>query len=386
MNRFLTVSLIACLIGTAAYGQKNVVLTSSAPYVEWLGGKPDVDDNDICLRLVFDEDMNTLTVSLSSVNSIPFGFTRSVRYGTVFNSSRKLKPERLPYKVDYAPSSVFRLHRPVRRNIGHGCKNHSFKAWLEYDGMEPVPGKSVMPDDSLVQVFKVDPAKEKATVRVRDIFMLVRKGATPRKWNKFNITEYQDAHSEYEIVFSRNPCRGQDEQIAAMNALYQEVSGTLQTLSGSFPEGIALTLADLETFQNLRNKLLQRFTRKETETECPELQEAVDKYNLCVDSLLNMTCTLSEENKMEFVRNFESGVEGINSDNLLSYARQLDQLTASWRMEKSKAARQSIKLQCERIISEASKATIGRRIVTDEDRNALHIFIEAKNYYTNVCR
>ena len=64
----------------------------------------------------------------------------------------------------------------------------------------------------------------------------------------------------------------------------------------------------------------------------------------------------------------------------------IEQISASWRMETSKAARQSIKLQCERIISEASKATIGRRIVTDEDRNALHIFIEAKNYYTNVCR
>ena len=83
---------MACCL---SYGQKVAVVRNSVPYMEWLGGKPEVDDRDMRLCLAFDEDRNTLTVSLNSTNSLLFAFPRGVLYDNAFHGGNKLKAEHL---------------------------------------------------------------------------------------------------------------------------------------------------------------------------------------------------------------------------------------------------------------------------------------------------
>lgn len=375
-----------CLACPLLSGQKVVAVKDSEPYMELLGGKPDMDERDLRLCFSFDEDENTLTVSLYSSNSMLFAFPRSVLYDNAFHRGSKLRPERLPYKADLAPGAVLRISGPVRRSLRPNKKTHSFRAWLEYDRMDPVSTGFAIPSDSLVQVFRVSPSVQDVAIRLRELLFLERKGSSPSKWNKFNLTEYEDLNLEYTVVIARNPCRGLDGKIAEVNDIHAQASADLAALAAEFPDGMTRSLDGLALFQGSRNELLAKYARMDAATPCPKLSEAIGSYNACVDSLINMTCIIPDEFKNELVTSLDPTVKRIDAEGLLYRARMLDELTAQWQLETSKSAKLSIRQQCEKLIDEASALAIGRKVVTDGDRKALNVFVQAKEYYTKVCK
>lgn len=386
MRRLSSVLLAICMACCLSYGQKVAVVRNSVPYMEWLGGKPEVDDRDMRLCLAFDEDRNTLTVSLNSTNSLLFAFPRGVLYDNAFHGGNKLKAEHLPYKAELAPGTVVRISGPLRRSLRPNVRAHAFRAWLEYDRMDPVPVESKIPSDSLVQVFRVSPSEQDVTIRLKDVFFLSRKGSSPAKWGKFKMTGYKDLNLEYTVVIERDPCRGMADRISAVNGMRAEASGELAALLKVFPNGVARSLDGLDEFQSRRNDLLAKYSRINEETSCPEYSKAVASYNACVDSLVNLTCRIPAEYKNELVTSFDPTVKRIDAEGLLYRARLLDELTAQWQLETRKSAKLSIRQQCDKLIDEAAALAIGRRVITDADRKALDVFIQAKDYYTKVCK
>ena len=55
-------------------------------------------------------------------------------------------------------------------------------------------------------------------------------------------------------------------------------------------------------------------------------------------------------------------------------------------MEESKSAKLSIVRQCENLIDEAGRSTVGHGMLSDDDRKALNSFIQAKEYFYRTCR
>lgn len=386
MKKILSILLIAFSFCCTALAQKEVVVSEAKPHLELLGGKPDVDTYDLRLCISFNEDANTLQVSLSSTNSDIFGFKHNVVYGNVFRHRRRLGFEKLPYKVDFDPATSLRMSRGVKKQMKPNVKKHNVKPWLEYDGMEAQKAEEMFPSDSLVQTFKLDPSTQSVNIRLRECFVIERKGSTGRRWNKFSMNYLQNLSNEYVVVVKRNPCRKLAGQIDSVQTMHRILSIACKQLSIGFPDGKAKTLQELESFQMLRNDLLKTYPKMNTDTACPDLARVAEEYNICVDSLLNMTCTIPDEFRADVVKQLGSGIERVDADGLLYCSRMLDDLVAEWQMEKNKTARLSIIQQCNKIIDNGTAMAIGRRVVTDADRKALEVFAQAKEHFRKTCR
>ena len=381
--------LCLCILVSAAYGQKRVVVSASQPYVEWLGGTPDMDSHDMCLRISFDDATCALKVSLSSANSRLFAFhSGGLVYRDIFGCCRRVKPEKLPYKTAYDPSNKFIMTGHSRKTLGPGFKEAIFHSWVESSGATPVSGEYTMPEDSLLQVFKIASAAKEIDlmIRLRDIFFIEHHGSSPVALRRHYLASHRDLKTEYDVTVLRDPCFGKEDQIAAVKARHNEASLAINGLEKTYPEGKVLSLADFENFQNTKNAILKEYTKMDSVADCPCLKDAIDAYNVCIDSLLNMCCTISDDSRMEIVQNLGLGLQRIDAGWLYHCARQIDELTAQWCVEKSKAAKLSIARQCEKLIDEAGISTIRHGVLNDDDRKALNSFIQAKEYFYRTCR
>lgn len=386
MKRLFSILAVTFSFCCTALAQKEIIVSETEPYMEWLGGKPDVNSYDMRLYVGFNEDANTLTVSLSSMNAELFGFKHNIIYGNVFHGNRKLGFEKLPYKVELDPSTSLQLSKGLKRQIKPNAKMHNFQPWLEYDGMDAQKSSETFPSDSLVQTFRLEPSAQRVTIRLKDCFATERKGSSGKQWNKFSINYYKNLDAEYVIFIQRDPCRKSAAQIDSVVAMHRILSIAHDQLCASFPEGTAKSLQELETFQELRNDLLKSFSKMSANTSCSKLARAINEYNACVDSVLNMTCIIPEEYKSEIVTMIGTNVERIDADGLLYCSRMIDELVAEWLMEENRTAKLSIIQQCNKIIDNGTAMAIGRRVVTDADRKALEVFAQAKEHFRRTCK
>lgn len=381
--------LCLCASFSATYGQKRVVVSASQPYVEWLGGTPDMDSHDMCLRISFNDSTSTLRVSLSSANSRLFAFhSGGLVYKDIFGCCRRLKPEKLPYRVTYDPTNRFFMTGYSRMTLGPGFKESILQSWIESSGATPVREEYTMPEDSLVQVFRIEsPAKEiDMMLRLRDIFFIEHHGSSPAAMKRHYLANRKDLKTEYDVTVLRNPCFGKEEQIAAVKAGHRELSAAIDGLEKAYPEGKVFSLEDFEDFQDTKNRLLQSYAKMDNAADCPCLKDAIDAYNACIDSLLDMCCTISDDKRMEIVHNLGLDLQRVDAGWLYHCARQIDELTGQWRIEKSKAARLSIVKQCEKLIDEVGRSTLRHGLLNDDDRKALDSFIQAREYFYRTCR
>lgn len=386
MKKILFVLLTVFSLCCTAMAQKTVVVSEEFPYTEWIGGKPEINSYDLLLSISFKEDSNTLQVALSSTNSLIYGFRHNIVYGNVFTGCRKLGFQKLPYKVDVDPNSRLKMSKGVKKQLKPNVKQHNFNPWLEYDGMEALKEADIFPSDSLVQHFKVEPSNYHVSIHLGDCFFISRDGTTGKGGSKFSIEHMKSLLNEYDILVVRDPCRKSRAQIDSVQAMHGILSIAREQLEISFPDGTAKSLQELESFQMLRNDLLKSHYKTSMTTGCPELAEAVNSYNACVDSVLNMVCVIPDEYKAGIVLQLGTGAERVDANGLLYCSRMLDQLVAEWQIEKNKTARLSIVQECRKLIDSGTAMAIGRRAVTDADRKAIDVFAQAKEHFNKVCR
>ena len=175
-----------CSISSTIQAQttKNIALSNKGPIVDELSFKEDAKDMGLTIKFLFDEDSNTLTVTLTSPKSL-FVFWNDTRYKDVFSCHRWLLPEKLSYVVSSNTADSFRASKKFRKSLKRPRKKHLFKKWFEADGLQPVEKELKLVNDSIVQTFSIaDRRSTNFTFRLREILTMdeVQSKGTSRQY------------------------------------------------------------------------------------------------------------------------------------------------------------------------------------------------------------
>lgn len=399
MKRTLAYILVCFIAGTAmAQTQRMVSVSPTEAFEDSLTLMPGSDAADLHLKFVFDQDKSTLTVTMQSEKMLHV-FRRDAKYRNVVGKNifhpRRIKLFKLPYNVESTATARYKIAKSTKKLLAprKQRKNYVFHQWDEVGGMQPVNTKYNMVNDNIEQVYKIDPTANSVTFNLRDVMTLEHDPAHPNKFENYVIDNLKDFNMQYQIVLLRDPCLGKDSLIAEASKLHKELQDAINSLNEAYPDGKTSTMELLDMFQNTRNGYLAKYGKRDEKSTCQDLQNTIDAYNACVDSLQSMTCTLTKEglqkaSEAEFVTGVEGRVRHIDSNSLLFKARQLDELVAQWKSLPASKTRERLYLlqQCDKVIADTEMQIKGRLASTPEQKKALETMRRAINYYNTVCK
>lgn len=385
MKRLIFICLLMAL-AIESSAQKNVWLTGDEPYLDGLQIQPDSTENDVRLKIEFNEQDNVITVSLVSEKNQLFAFHGPVSYKDVFKCCRKLMPHKLPYKVNLEDGNSFKMTTATKKSLGKHSGKHIFRPWIGVEGANQSKSEIKLPEDSLVSVLKVAPTQSNLVIRVRDIMVIRHKGATPKAWKKYEISYYTPLNAQYDITLVRNPCLGKKEEVVKTDSIHTRLSEAISSLKESFPGMEARTLESFDNFYAIWSGLVKEFPYRDTTVQCGDLLSAIRSYNSAVDSLLNLSCTVSESARGTVVSSLDGNSRRIDAPSLLYRARQLDELAAKWSLVSTKSEKKDILQRGARIIDEAAELTFNRLLISESDHKAMELFRQAKDYFIRICR
>ena len=368
------------LMDLQAQTTKNIALSNKAPVTEELTF--DKGDN-ITVRFLFDEDSNSLTVSVTSPKRL-FVFWSDTRYRKVFSCHHWFKPEKLSYAVSGNVTDRFRAGRIFRKGI-HGCnRRHVFYRWLECEseGIRVESKRRTLVNDSLVQTFYIiDSRTRSVDLRLRDIMTL---NQTKQKGNAstFEIDEGKDFNIRYHITLQRDPCLGRDDEIAASNGALEAVRKNYTSLLKKYASKKVYDQESFDAFMEIKETLLAQFPSFSPTSTCPQIQQAHEQYNKLVDSIQQFNVTL--ETKPVLVTEKEE--KALNAQTILANARQLDKMVSRWLVSEDETERTDLVQQCRSLISETSMLIGNNSGQTPEERNAVDLFFRAKQYFKKMVK
>ena len=190
---------------------------------------------------------------------------------------------------------------------------------------------------------------------------------------------------DYQITIQRNPCFGQDEELAAANKSLVGIKTSYQSFKKKYGKGRVSSEESLKLFKEMKNVLTSQFTKNTDISACPDIQKVRDQYNMVVDSIngLNVKIDTPTEATTSIM-----GAKGraMNTKMILSNARQIDQNVASWLRSKDEVERDDLKKQCQSIIKDTNIIISTSSIQTAEERNAVNLFRQAEKYFNKSCK
>ena len=371
---------------TVAFAQpsKHITVSQGASYTDHLSMKKDSRDMDLMVKFVFNEDKNTLTVSLISYRTL-FVFWDDVPYKGTFKR-RWLRPYKLSYAATSNPDDRFRLNKAWCKTLPKPYKKHVFKKWIEVEGLQAVPQELKLVNDYIEQTFDIQNKRNDVVVRLNDIMLMdivKQKG----KANWYELTYGKDFQLEYQIAIQRNPCFGLDEELGAAQKSLEAVRKSYQSLNAKYGKKKLASEEARKNFQDLKETLTTQFPKNNDKSPCPDIQQAHDQYNLIVDSLHQITVTVENSNSGEALAAV-GGAEGraLNAKNILGNARLLDKTVSRWLVCKDEAERNDLFNQCLNIIKDTSTMVGNGRGTTPEERNAVTLFRQAEQYFKRTCK
>ena len=372
--------MVAMTITGSAQAVKDVAVSQEKSYTDHLALKNDSKDLDLMIKFVFNENKNTLTVSLISYRML-FVFWDSVRYKNVIKN-RWIKPQQLSYVVNFNFGDQFRLTKPFRNSLSQPYKKHVCKKWIEVDGLQPAEMELNMVNDYIEQTFDIQGKRNNVVVRLRELMLMdeVRqKGAS----KCYEIGYGKDLNLEYHVTIQRNPCFGLEEEIAAAVKSQEAVQKSYRSLKGKYGKGKVATQEALNNFKELKATLVAQFPKNTDKSQCPDIQQAHDQYNLYVDSIQNMRASVAE-NPMATI----GGSEGraLNAKSIITNARLLDSTVSRWLVSRDEMERADFEKQCRNIIKDTSVMIGSSSGQTPEERNAVTLFRNAEKYFKQTCK
>jgi hypothetical protein len=338
--------------------------------------KEDSKDMDLMVKFVFAEETNTLTVTLISYRML-FVFWDNVHYTPLFKR-RKLRPEQLPYVVEYDPKDKFRATKLFRATVPQPRSEFYFQRWIDYEGLQPAPQDYKMVNDYISQTFDIQNKRTQVTVKLHDIFLMDK--VEKKKYNRYDIPFGRDLDLTYQVTIVRNPCFGLDEDISAAKQALQSISTNYASFKSKYGNRVLDSQESLKIFEELKATLQDQFQHKDIQSSCPDIQLAWDDYNHYVDSIGAMKCMVQSA---EDAANANLTPEGVIL--LMSKSRQMDKLVSRWLVSEDPVERSDMVTQCENLISEVN-AMIGKGSGhTPEQRQAIATFRAAEQYFRNTC-
>ena len=365
---------------------KNITVSQEKSYTDHLTMKSDSKDMDLMVKFVFNEDLNTLTISIISYRTL-FVFWENTRYKDAIRC-RWIHTDQLPYVVNSNPSDRFRLSVDFRNTLPSPRRQHFFKKWIEVEGLQPVDMEPKMVNVFIEQTFNIQGKRNSVTVSLRDIMFM------EKVWIKGNFKYYEivygkDLNTKYQVTIQRNPCYGLDEEVSAAKKSLEAVKNSYSSFKEKYASGVVNEEAAMANFKELKKTLVNQFPKNSEDGEgspCPDIQQARDEYNQFVDSIQNFKVTL------EVIVPEEAAVDGsvegreLNAKLILSNARMLDNTIARWLVSRDKTEREDLIEQCRDIINDTSLMIGNSNGQTPEERNAISLFRKAEKYYNKVCK
>ena len=364
---------------------KAITISQEEPYTDNIMLTNDVKDKDLMVKLVFNEDKNTLTVSLISYRRL-FVFWDDTRYKGTFSGSGKLHIDRLPYVITSNDGDRFRLSKSYRKSLPKPRKQHIFKKWIEYEGLQPVDKERNMVNDYIEQTFDIQNKRTNVVVRLRDILLMDQTGEKGKS-KRYELSNGKDLNIEYQITIQRNPCFGTEEEMAAVSKSLTGIMGSYKNFKKKYGKGRVGTEEALKLFKEMKSVLTTQFTKDTIVSQCPDIQKLRDQYNLIVDSINGIDVKMESANILE-ASGAIMGAKGrvMNTKIILSNARQLDQNVARWLRSNDQVEREDLKMQCMGIIKDTNLIINSGGGQTAEERNAINIFRQAEKYFKKSCK
>jgi hypothetical protein len=364
---------------------KAITISQEEPYTDNIMLTNDVKDKDLMVKLVFNEDKNTLTVSLISYRRL-FVFWDDTRYKGTFSGSGKLHIDRLPYVITSNADDRFRLSKSYRKSLPKPRKQYIFKKWIEYEGLQPVDKERNMVNDYIEQTFDIQNKRTNVVVRLRDVLLMDQTGEKGKS-KRYELSNGKDLNIEYQITIQRNPCFGTEEEMAAVSKSLTGIMGSYKNFKKKYGKGRVGTEEALKLFKEMKSVLTSQFTKDTIVSQCPDIQKLRDQYNLIVDSINGIDVKIESANVLD-ASGAIMGAKGrvMNTKIILSNARQLDQSVARWLRSNDQVEREDLRMQCLGIIKDTNLIINSGGGQTAEERNAINIFRQAEKYFNKSCK
>lgn len=359
--------LILCCCSLRAQMVKQITLSAEESYTEHIALSNDSKDLDVMVKFMFDEMNNRLSVTLLSYRSL-FVFQDNVRYKQVVKW-KKLRPDRLPYLVQ-EPLFKIKLPKAFRRQIPKPRKKFIFERWISYDGIQPVPQDYRLVNEYIEQQFDILPQRNELTVSLHHLFVIDSK--EKKKTRSYFFTYFKDLDLEFHISLQRNPCLGTEVELEQAALSLENVRQSYSAFAKSFAVREVSSEEKFGQFTAMKEMLTAQFPHREMSSECPEVQRAWNEYNMYVDSIQSVTCTL--------VRS-EVVLPGVGADVLLKKARQMDNMVTNWLSSTDKIERRDLQMQCQNLIDEVHLLVDEYGIVSEEEHQAWKVFLQAEGYF-----
>ena len=366
------------LCGIHAQTVRTISVGQGASYTDHLSLKEDVKDMDLMVKFVFNEEANNLTVTLISYRTL-FVFWDNVHFKPLIKG-RKLRPDQLPYVVEYNPKDKFKVSKLFKASIPKPTKEFFFNRWIDYEGLQPAPQDYKMVNDFISQTFDIQNKRDIVTIRLRDVFLMDK--IEKKKYNLYNIPLGRDLNLEYKITIMRNPCFGLDDELASAKKALEGITTNYATLSKRFGNRLVPTQETKTLLDGLKATIQDQFPPKSVDSPCKDIQETWNKYNLYVDSIAALKCEVESVESTVAASSFSP--DGLKI--LMAKSRQIDISVTRWLMSKDPIECRDLISQGRRIIDEVN-AMIGKRTGnTAEQQKAVATFRAAERYFNSTCK
>ena len=359
--------LILCCCSLRAQMVKQITLSAEESYTEHIALSNDSKDLDVMVKFMFDEMNNRLSVTLLSYRSL-FVFQDNVRYKHVVKW-KKLRPDRLPYVVQ-EPVFKIKLPKAFRRQIPKRRKRFIFERWISYDGIQPIPQDYRLVNEYIEQQFDILPQRNELTVSLHHLFVIDNK--VKRKKKRYFFTYFKDLNLEYHISLKRNPCLGTEVELEQATLALESVKQGYNAFQQNFTMEQVSSEEKYQQFVEMKKMLTDQFLYRDMKSNCPDIQRAWNEYNMYVDSIQNVTCTLVRP---------EVVLPGVGADVLLKKARQMDNMVTNWLSSTDKIERRDLQMQCQNLIDEVHLLVDEYGIVSEEEHQAWKVFLQAEGYF-----
>ena len=366
------------LSGLQAQTVKTISVSHGSSYTDHLSLKEDVKDMDLMVKIVFNEDSNTLIVTLISYRTL-FVFWDNIHFKPLIKG-RKIRPDQLPYVVEYNPDDKFKVGKLFKASIPKPTSEFFFRRWIEYEGLQPIPQDYKMVNDFITQTFAVQNKRTQVSVRLHDIFLMDK--VEKKKKNLYTIPLGRELNLEYQITIMRNPCFGLDEDIASARKALESISTSYASLSKKFGKGKVTSDEAKKTLDGLKATISSQYGHKDIQSPCQDVQKAWDSYNLYVDSIGALKCEVESLN--EVVAEANMSADGLKV--LMAKSRQIDKIVSRWLVSKDMVERRDLVNQGKRIIDDVNNLIGKRTGHTPEQQRAISTFRSAERYFNNVCK
>ena len=366
------------LLGLQAQTVRTIQVAQGTSYTDHISLKEDSKDMDLMVKFVFDEEKNTLTVTLISYRML-YVFWDNVRYKPLIKG-RTLRPDQLPYVVDAKPKDKYKVSKFFRATVPEPREDFFFQRWINYDGLQPVPQEYKMVNDFISQPFDIQNKRTSVTIWLHDIFLMDK--IEKKKYNRYEIPFGRDLNLLYQVNIVRNPCFGLDEDVAAAKNALDGVTKNYASFKSKYSSGTLGSEEALKLFEELKGTLQGQFQHKEVQSDCPDIQNAWDEYNHYVDSISSIKCVVLTAEEA-------AAKEGLTPESLtilMSKARQIDKMVSRWLISKEPLERHDLETQCENLITEVNDMIGKSGGHTAEQREAIATFRAAERYYQRTCK